>query len=290
MTKNRVLCLALVLAIIGRLPARADTLYALVNGPNATLELIDTSTSSVTPIGATGVNVNFGDLAPSPTPGLAYMVDGRHSPATDNSNLYTLNLATGAATLVGSTGVPDMFGLAYAPDTSTLFGTTYSVGVVGLYSINASTGAATFIGPTSISNNTEEIDALTYNTTTHKLVGISTGFSSLYTINELTGTLTLQALLQPSGLSTNHNIGDLAFDAVHNRYYSEDVNGRIYVTDPTQPVFNDIAIISGLGNIDGLLVVPIPEPSVWSLLMVGIGMLTLTHRKRSDGIPTPRNT
>ena len=281
MTKTRILCLALVLASIGCLPARADLLYALVNGANASLELINTSTSSVTPIGATGVYVSFGDLAPSPTPGLAYMVDGRQSPASGNSSLYTLNLATGAATLVGSTGVPDMFGLAYDPNTSTLFGTTYSEGVVGLYSVNVSTGAATFIGPTSISNSTKEIDALTYNTATHSLVGISTGFSSLYTINELTGALTFQALLQPSGLSTNHNIGDIAYDAAANRYYSEDVNGRLYVTDPTQPVFNDVAIMDNLGlNADGLLVKSaVPEPSAWMLLVSGFVFFVMFRRR-----------
>jgi len=268
MTKSHILCLALMLAMIERSTARADTLYGLVNSPNASLELIDTSTSSVTPIGATGVNVNFGDLAPSPTPGLAYMVDGRQSGDIVNSSLYTLNLTTGAATLVGSTGVPDMFGLAYDPNTSTIFGTTYSEGVVGLYSVNASTGAATFIGPTSISNSTREIDALTYNTATHSLVGISAGFSSLYTIDETTGALTLLASLQPSGLSANHNIGDIAYDAANNRYYSEDVQGRLYVTDPTQPVFNDVAIMSGLGNVDGLLVRTTPEPSTLLLAVL----------------------
>ena len=220
------------------------------------------------------------------------MVDGRQSGGTVNSSLYTLNLTTGAATLVGSTGVPDVFGLAYDPDTSTIFGTTYSVGVVGLYSINAATGAAHFIGTTSIPsipNSTREIDALTYNTATHSLVGISAGFSSLYTIDEATGALTLQALLQPSGLSTNHNIGDLAYDAANNRYYSEDVNGRVYVTDPTQPVFNDVAIIGGLGNVDGLLVQTTPEPSTLVLgTLGGLGVAGLLPEAMClNGGPTP---
>jgi len=285
MTKNRILYAALVFAGMDCFPAHASVLYALVNGANAGLERIDTSTSSVTPIGLTGVNVNFGDLAPSPSPGMAYMVDGRQSFATVNSSLYTVNLTTGAASLVGNTGVPDMFGLAYDPNTSTIFGTTYSAGVVGLYSINASTGAAHFIGPTwipSIPNSTREIDALTYNTTSHSLVGISTGFSSLYTIDEATGALTLQALLQPSGLSTNHNIGDLAYDAANNRYYSEDVNGRLYVTDPTQPVFNDVAIMNNLGNVDGLLIQTVPEPSSFVLAAFGlIGLAALAWRRRA---------
>jgi hypothetical protein len=281
MTKSHILGLALMLAMIGCSTAHANMLYGLVNGPNASLELIDTSTSSVTPIGLTGVNVNFGDLAPSPTPGLAYMVDGRQilNQTWVNSTLYTLNLTTGVATPIGSTGANDMFGLAYDPNTSTLFGTTYDAqggSATGLYSINVSTGAGTFIGPTSISSSTREIDALTYNTATHSLVGISTGFSSLYTIDETTGALTLQASLQPSGLSANHNIGDLAYDAANSRYFSEDVQGRLYVTDPTQPVFNDVAIMAGLGNVDGLLVQTTPEPSTLVLAALGgLGGLAL---------------
>jgi hypothetical protein len=256
-TRHNTLMIALAgLMLLGSLPTHSALLYGLVNGPNASLELINTATSSVTPIGATGVNVTFGDLAASATPGLAYMVDGRQSVPPFYSSLYTVNLTTGSATLVGSTHVPDLFGLAYDPDTSTLFGTSYSGTSVGLYSINTSTGVATFIGPTSISGLAREIDALTYNTVTHSLVGISTGYSSLYTVDKATGALTLQAVLQPSGLSNNHNIGDLTYDAAGNQYYSDDVNGHIYVTDPNAPVFNDVAIIAGLGNVDGLLVVP----------------------------------
>ncbi len=300
MTKIRIFGLVLTLAILDSQAARAAILYVLGHGPDAILARDDTSTSAVTVVGATGVNVAFGDLAASPAAGLAYMTDGRQLGAA-NSSLFTLNLATGAATLIGNTGIPDLFGLAYDPDTSTLFGTTYSEGKVGLYSINMSTGAATFIGPTqdpSIPNSTREVDALTYNTKTHSLVGISAGYGNLYTIDETTGALTLQASLQPSGLSINHNLGDLAYDAASNLYYSDDSSsgagfGHIYRTDPSQPVFNDVAIINGLGadtqfGVDGILVQdsahPVPEPSTFvvaSILAGVFGFRRLRRRRRT---------
>jgi hypothetical protein len=34
-------------------------------------------------------------------------------PGRGNNNLYTINVSTGAATLVGSHGITDMFALAY---------------------------------------------------------------------------------------------------------------------------------------------------------------------------------
>jgi hypothetical protein len=304
MNKIRFLRLTLIFALIDCGPASAATIYALMNGPNASLERIDTVTKAITPIGVTGVNVNFGDLANNPTPGFAYMVDGRQLGANGvtNSSLYSLNLATGAATLIGNTGVPDLFGLAYDPNTATLFGTTFSVGVVGLYSVNTSTGAATFIGPTqdpTIPNSTREVDGLTYNTTTHSLVGYSTGFGNLYTINEATGALTLQAHLEPTGLSINHNIGDLAYDAATNKYFSDDVSsgageGHIYITDPNAPVFNDVAIIDNLGQADGILVqdsattTVIPEPStfvVWTILLGMIGIAWACRRMKGTTLP-----
>jgi hypothetical protein len=56
-------------------------------------------------------------------------------------------------------------------------------------------------------------------------VGVSAGFLILWTINAQTGALAPLASLQPSGLSTAHNIGDIGYDAADNRYYGEDVIG-----------------------------------------------------------------
>jgi hypothetical protein len=73
--------------------------------------------------------------------------------ATGDRDLYRINLATGQATLVGSTGFVDVEGLAFAPD-GTLYGAV-DFGVPStaptdfLVRINTSTGAATAVGQLS---------------------------------------------------------------------------------------------------------------------------------------------
>jgi PEP-CTERM motif len=293
MTTRLLLGLTVVIStMIGNKSADAALLYVtehlVENSPSGTfsqLELIDTSTSSVTVIGSTGIASHFGDLAASPVAGFAYMVDGRQRDSGNNiisSKLYSLNLSTGATTLIGNAGIPDVFGLAYDPNTATLFATTYSIGTVGLYSLNQMTGAATFIGATA-DTTTREIDALTYNTATKSLVGYSAGYGNVYTIDETTGALAFQAHLNPSGLSVNHNIGDLAYDAATNKYYSDDISsgsgfGHVYLTDPTTLAFNDIAILDNLGSdvdgLDGILVKSdVPEPSTLVLGIAGLAGL-----------------
>jgi hypothetical protein len=58
-------------------------------------------------------------------------------------DLYRLDTGTGAASLVGATGIPDLLGMAYTG--STLYG--FSSGTAGrnVYSLNLNTGQATFV-------------------------------------------------------------------------------------------------------------------------------------------------
>lgn len=57
-------------------------------------------------------------------------------------SLYTIDLSTGAATLVGSTGLRDIADIAYDLPSSTMYALTVGA---DLYTINTSTGAATFV-------------------------------------------------------------------------------------------------------------------------------------------------
>lgn len=97
--------------------------------------------------------------------------------------LYTLNLATGAATLVGSTGSGNLQALA-SNSSGALFGwavTTTTAAVGGLMSINPATGAATAIGSSAAS-----IQGLAFSPS-GVLYGCNT---TLYTINTTTGATT----------------------------------------------------------------------------------------------------
>lgn len=86
----------------------------------------------------TGTNVGdvIDDVAIDPTSGILYGSD------TANGQLITINLATGAATVVGAFGgTTDMEGLGFRFD-----GTLYGTSGQQFFSINKTTGAATQIG------------------------------------------------------------------------------------------------------------------------------------------------
>jgi hypothetical protein len=78
--------------------------------------------------------------------GLAYDSVGGILYGSGPSDLYTIDTATGVASLVGSLGIAEPAnGLAFDPDSLTLF----LNGGNSLYSVNTGTGAATLIGPNS---------------------------------------------------------------------------------------------------------------------------------------------
>jgi len=144
---------------------------------------IDLGTGAFTPINVPGGSLGWYSLAGDPVAGVLYAVDGSGNPklvsvtpggvvtdigptdgpvpmaglAFDSLNgilygagdgdLYTFNLSTGSATLVGSTGLGFNVnaGLAYDAATGTLY--LNSAETNSLYSVNAGTGLATLIGP-----------------------------------------------------------------------------------------------------------------------------------------------
>ncbi|HEV3166557.1 MAG TPA: PEP-CTERM sorting domain-containing protein [Isosphaeraceae bacterium] len=104
------------------------------------------------------------------------------------SNLYDLNPTTGAATLVGSTGVRLLIGIT--ADTN---GTLYSVsendsGPSNLYTINPTTGLATLVGSLGVA--TAEGD-LAINPATGTLYVANALSDQLLTVNKTTGLATV---------------------------------------------------------------------------------------------------
>lgn len=82
-----------------------------------------------------------GDLALAPGGTLFGLVDGFFA-----DSLATINRATGRATLVGSTGFGDVYGLAVSPETGALLGVADAVTAPKLVTLNRNTGSATLIG------------------------------------------------------------------------------------------------------------------------------------------------
>ncbi len=116
--------------------------------------------------------------------------------STHNHELYSLSRTTGAATIIGPTGIPvgpttfnalgyDAFsGIMYMTDT----------GTDSLYTVNLTTGAATLVGPL---NGPIGIGALAYNVDNRTMYLVDNDADNLYTVNLATGAATL---VGPTGM------------------------------------------------------------------------------------------
>jgi outer membrane protein assembly factor BamB len=156
---------------------------------------IDPATGAKTQIGT--VSANAGTCG-----GLAVGAGNTvYLTSTGNDSLYTLDLATGTATLVGAYGDAAivMHGLEYVPTTDTLYGVSSHNN--GLYEINKTTGAATLIGTSGLSS----FSNLGWNSTTGVMYSTNSGADSFYTMDLATGATTFVGLLNgptnPNGVT-----------------------------------------------------------------------------------------
>ncbi|MCX4243706.1 hypothetical protein [Paraliomyxa miuraensis] len=197
------------------------------------LRALDPFTLAFTDIGPLGVGFDFGEVAYDTTNGILWMIDGRPLEA-----LYTVNMATGAASLVGVHGIDDLFGLAHDPTTNTLFGSGESP--TGFYSMNTMTGAASLIGDPAMA-----ADGLTYDSTRDQIVALAAGGGTMYSIDRMTGAPTV---LSNAGFIDNCG---LAYDPFQDLYWAIDWSGNLYTYDPNM-AYTRTLVLSGLGSHDGL--------------------------------------
>jgi hypothetical protein len=185
-------------------------------------------------------------------------------PATwDPSGLYTININTGAYSLIGLTGVSgSMVGVAFNPLNGQLFGLSYN-GLGGLWSINQQTGAATLIGSTG-----SVIAGLVFSPSGQLFGFTHTG--SLYRIDPATAATT------PVGGSANAVFSDAAFDQSGALYAADDNIGGIYLIDTATG--NGTLIGSTPFQFNALGLIAVPEPSAAVLGIIGVTMLFLFRR------------
>lgn len=173
--------------------SNSEILYGLESAPEDRLHTIDPDTGTPTVVGDTGLSTTVpSGLAFDPETGTLFVT----ATTGISADLYTLNTSTGAATLVGPTGITGLLmRLAFDPMTDTLFGAHFN----NLYELNATTGAATLIGPIGFSNL-----GLTFDTSTNTLYGTDLDTDQLLSINPMTGAGTV---VGPIG----YFVSDLAF-------------------------------------------------------------------------------
>ncbi|MCL4196914.1 MAG: hypothetical protein KJZ69_05420 [Phycisphaerales bacterium] len=227
------LALAGSMLISAQIAQAGGTLYA-VRESDDVLVKIDLDTLTFSDVGSLGTAFAFGGLAFDPGSQTMYMAPGRN-----NNSLYRVNLNTGAATLIGSHGVIDMFGLAFDTSTNTLYATQFSQGT-NFYRVNTSSGAATLIG-----NMGRGIGGLAYDYRGDRLIGVQDGAGDLFDINRSTGATTLLY----DGPYCNDS--GLAYDPERNYLWGIDWNGVLYYFDVNSG-FARTDVRTGLGAHDGL--------------------------------------
>jgi hypothetical protein len=168
--------------------------------------------------------------------GVNYGTTGSANP-TNPGALLTIDPVTGAATLIGPTGIvgdagPSVPAIAIK-STGEIYGVSASTNS-GLYTINASTGAGTFLTSTGVSlPNAMAFDG-------YDQLYISDGTNNLYTMDETTGETTL---IGPLGFS----VRGIAFDPTDGTMYGSSGTDEIYTIDPKTAVATFIGN-TGLGG------------------------------------------
>ena len=221
------------------------------------LRVLDTETLQFTNIGQIGVPFDFGGLAWDSTNQTMYMVTG-----FADTNLYTVDINNGGATLVGSHGFSDMFGLAYDPTTDKVYSSRSTTGT-GFYSLDRSNGSPNYIGNPGVN-----LDGLAYDSFRDMIVGAHAGAGDIYDIDRSDGSPTLLY----AGPWFN-NCG-LAYDPETDLLWMIDWSGNLYTYDPSNG-YARTQVLGGLGGHDGLEF--IPEPG--TLLLLALGGLSLIRRR-----------
>ena len=268
--------------------AHADSLVYIVNGSQqfGTLNL---ATGAFQQIGSTQPEAGSFGLATAPNGSLVTFAY--------SSNLYSINPATGAPTLVGPTGL-DSCATSTSPCGPTSASTVgNSAGKIyatdfqnSLYTVNAVTGVATLIDPTGIPGipyvpGSFNADG-TINFSDQAIFGAAgnlyeTFDAFVFDLNSFTVVKTIVApalyRIDPSsGLGTLVGTTDLGIGAVagvDGAYYAfNDMTGQIeglnLATGSTSFISN---FDPAAGVIQGAVPVPTPEPS--SLALFGTGLL-----------------
>lgn len=214
----------------------SDGMLVTVRVSDGMLRALDPETLAFTDIGLLGVGFDFGEVAWDTTNSTLWMIDGRPT-----ESLFTVDIDTGAASLVGLHGIEDLFGLAHDPTTNTLYGSGESP--TGLYTMSTANGAPTFVGDPAIG-----ADGLTYDTSRGHLVALAGGGGTMFSMN---GNASVTVLSDQGFIN---NCG-LAYDPVRDLLWAIDWSGDLFSYDPNAAYVRTLELNVGEAH-DGFTFVP----------------------------------
>jgi hypothetical protein len=149
--------------------------------------------------------------------------------------MYQIDRATGNFTTLCDPSTGLLPGLAFNPNTNTLYG----VDETNLYTVNRTTCVATLVGPTG-----HQVTGLTFNTTFTTLYSI--GYDgNLYSINPATGTATSIGAMGVA--SPGLGVTDLATRS-DGAVFSAGVDNNLYSVNVATGAFTSLGAITGTGG------------------------------------------
>jgi hypothetical protein len=259
--------------------AVADQLGWAVDPQN--LFIVDVTTAQAARIGPTGQFLE----------GLAFSPQGRLFGTDYLGNLYSVSTSTGAASLIGSTGLGDIEGLGFQG--STLIGTNFSNlgGPTTVSAINTTTAAPTTItsfqqGPARAMAvlNSNTIDVASDSPATPSLAT-----QSLVQVNLTTGNNTVLGQLPGGGadLISSLSLGTggtlFALDALGNDFMIASNGAGILIGNTGGQQWLDLTLVDPpVVGASGLDPAPVPQPnSIAFLLTAAVALIGLRVWRRS---------
>jgi hypothetical protein len=211
--------------------------------------------------------------------GIAFNASGTlYALGQSAESLFTINPTTGAASLVGSTGLTSIIegDLAFDPTTGTLYGIQEvdSNTLRGLFTMNTTTGHATILG--NVSGPTSDLSAMVFDSSGNLFIVDNTD-SLLLRVNKANGAILSSV---PLSVQLGSTVG-MSIDPATGTFYVGDGaspgTNSLYTLNPTTGGLTRIGTFNLTAELSGLAFTPatsIPEPA--SAILMGLGIVGLT--------------
>jgi DNA-binding beta-propeller fold protein YncE len=271
---QKMLVRGLALGIALSLVAATQAAMLVGNNFGGVLYDINEATGAATNPRSTGIP-NLVDVAFGPD-GTLYGLT-----TVTSDSLYKFNPTTGTPTLVGSTGLSNIFegDLAFQPGTGVLFGVQDVPSAHRLFTIDVTTGTATIVG--NVSGSPGDLSGMAF-APNGTLYMLDTSAGSLLAVNPGTGNVL-------SSVSLSTHLGDVAgfeFDPVTGVAYVADGHtsgtGQLYTLNLATGGLTAVGPTGATDGLAGLAFNPVtaPEPASVGLLGGAMGLLALRRRRR----------